>query len=131
MYIKHLPCGRYFIKRNDREMRIGPISNVKLVMRKCDMAFLLELAPSFSLKFHYSFSVKLCPLSAILGNVYVFCKPGQHFPLLHFYQPLASFEGTASSPTPSSSDCKEKGEDGQKLPMTQAWLTHPLIQDGQ
>lgn len=38
-------------------MRVGPISNVKLVVRKCDMAFLLET--SFSLKFHYTFSVKL------------------------------------------------------------------------
>lgn len=71
MYIKHLPCGGDFIKRNDRKMRVGSISNVKLVMRKCDTAFLLELAPSLSLKFHYSFSVKLCPLPAILGNAYV------------------------------------------------------------
>lgn len=131
MYIKHLPCGRDFIKRNDRKMGVGSISNVKLVMRKCDTAFLLELAPSLSLKFHYSFSVKLCPLPAILGNAYVFCEPDQHFPLLPFYQPLASFEKLYVIQHQVVLTIQARGEMDRSFPWPRPGGHIPLMQGGQ
>lgn len=47
MCIKHLLCGRHFIKRNDTEMKVSFIGNAKILKRKC-MSVLKMWEYSFS-----------------------------------------------------------------------------------